>query len=432
MRIRLDIPLTLSEISDCDKDAVIEYISTDTREISAGDLFIPLSGRTFNGHDFITEAMARGALVLDTNDGALDILKIARLYKTKLKGLKYTVGITGSVGKTTAKEFIYKIASLKYRSHKTFSNENNIIGVAKTILTSQKNTEALIIEVGTNHIGEIKRIADVIRFDIALITNIGTSHIGNFGTRDAIAREKLCIASDGETRLISRYEDALGGFTFSAKDPCADLHIEKQGDEVNIYKGGRLFLKCGCPFSEKHLLEEISAAASVCHLMKMSSEELNPGISSLSYDNTRQKFIKLKNFSILSDCYNASLESFKSSFDTISAMKDHEYYSAVIGDIDELSNMSESIHYELGKRLAFYNFRRIYLIGDMQEVIKDGYKSILGNADALLIFDKTKTVSDIADTIIKCCMENEIILFKASRKMRFEVIIDEIIRRCKN
>lgn len=430
MRITLDIPLSLSEITGGAEDILVNYISTDTREMSSGDLFIPISGRNFNGSDFISAARSKGAHVLDTEDGALTLLKIAGLYKSKLKRLKYTVGITGSVGKTTAKEFIYKIVSQKYQSHKTESNENNIIGVAKSILTAPCTTEALILEVGTNHIGEIKRITDVIPMDIALITNIGTSHIGNFGSQEAIAREKLCIKRDGITKLISRYEDALSGFTFSIKAKDANLYIEKQMEKIHIYKNFKLLLKSDCIFSEKHLLEEVAAAVSVCIAMGIDIETLKSGISPLSYDITRQKIIKLKAFSVFSDCYNASLESFTAAFDTISALANYPTYSAVVGDIDELSDMSRDIHYRLGATMARYNFRRIYLIGDMKNAIKEGYLSAMGRQDNLVVFNSEIDVYDIAEVIIRESREKEIILFKASRKMRLEVIIDEIKRRC--
>ena len=428
MRIKLDIPISLSEIAPCDDDTVIKYISTDTREMSAGDLFIPISGKNFNGRSFISEARSLGATVLETDNGAKALLQIAGLYKSKLRSLKYTVGITGSVGKTTAKEFIYKIATQKFLCHKTKENENNIIGVAKTILEAPHDTEVLILEVGTNHIGEIKEIVDLIPMDISLITSIGTSHIGNFGSRDAIVREKLCIRGNGA--LISRYEDSLLGFTFSAKSKEADLYIERCDNTVLIYNRGMLITKSNCVFSERHLIEELAGAVSICLALGVDTDMLNFGISALSYENTRQKIIKLKKISILSDCYNASLESFEAAFDTVSAMKNHPAFSLVIGDIDELSDMSESIHHRLGAMLTRYGFRKIYLIGDMSRYIKSGYLKASGIGERIILLDYKKALSDLALEIISGSIENEIILFKASRKMRLELIIDEIKRRC--
>lgn len=430
MRIKLDIPLFLSEISHFPGDEVIEYISTDTREIFAGDLFIPISGKNFDGRDFIPEAKEKGAIILKTNDGALSLLRIATLYKSKLPRLKYTVGITGSVGKTTAKEFIYKIASEQYEAHKTYSNENNIIGISKTVLSAPKDTEILILEVGTNHSGEIRKIVDTLPPDIALITNIGTSHIGNFGSKDAIRREKLSIASGEKTRLISRYEDGLGGLSFSAKTRHADVYIERDGCGVRVYKGGEAILGADCVFSENHLIEELCASASVCLAMGMEYEAINRGISSLSYENTRQKTINLGKFSILSDCYNASIESFSSALDSLAKMTGYSYHSAVIGDIDELSDMSEGIHLELGRLAAHYDLRRLHLIGSMREYVRSGFLSAGGNADSLILLDENAPSGALAEQIIKNVEENEIILFKASRRMRLEKIIDEIKGRC--
>ena len=428
MRIRLDIPISLSEITGQIDDTVVEYLSTDTREMSQGDLFIPIKGKRFNGQSFVDEAKSRGAIVIDSDDGALTLLKIAALYKSKLTSLKYTIGITGSVGKTTAKEFIYKIASQKFRAHKTKENENNIIGVAKTILEAPKDTELLILEIGTNNIGEIKRIVDVIPMDISLITNIGTSHIGNFGSRDAIAREKLSI--QGEGSLITRYEDSLSGFKFSSKCAGADLYIEKIDNRLLVYKFGKQICDTTCAFSESHLIEEVAGAVSVCVAMGLESKQVNLGISLLSYENTRQKIIKLKNITILSDCYNASLESFSAAFNTVSGMKEFPVYSAVIGDIDELCEMSNDIHRRLGAMLVGYNFRKIYVLGDMNEYVKHGYSDARGDDGRLKLLDHKKPLSDIADEIIRDSAYGEIILFKASRKMRLELLIDEIKRRC--
>lgn len=432
MRIRLDIPLECTEISQFAKEGLIEYISTDTRNISPGDLFIPIIGKNFDGRIYAPRAREIGATVLDTDDGALSLLRLAALYKSKLKGLKYTVGITGSVGKTTAKEFVYKIASEKYKSHKTSANENNIIGVAKSILTAPANTEVLILEIGTNHNGEIKKIVDLIPPDIALITNIGTAHIGNFGSRDAIKREKLSVSAGGKARLISRHEDDLGGHTFSAKSRDADLFIERTPGGILIYKSGETPLYSECIFYEKHLLEELAAAASVCIGIGLDKEELKRGISSLSYENTRQNIFAVGDLSIYSDCYNASIESFASSFESLSSMNGYSAFSAVVGDIDELSEMSEAIHYELGRMLQQYNFRKIYLTGDMQYTVKCGFSDAGGEREKIHFIDKSKMPSDIAEEIIEGSLKNEIILFKASRKMRLEVIIDEIKRRCKN
>jgi UDP-N-acetylmuramoyl-tripeptide--D-alanyl-D-alanine ligase len=123
MRIRLDNPLHLNELSGKE----IKYISTDTRDIEAGDLFIPIVGKRFDGRNFIEDARRKGATVYETDDGEIALLNIARLYKSSLKRLKYTVAITGSVGKTTTKEFLYEILKASYKVHKTKENENNAV-----------------------------------------------------------------------------------------------------------------------------------------------------------------------------------------------------------------------------------------------------------------------------------------------------------------
>ena len=171
MRIPLDIPLSLSEITHNIKssskiidDALIWAITTNSKEVVRGDLFIALTGEKFNGEDFVSEAKQRGAYVISTNkenadilvaDTAHSLLEIASLYKTRLSNLKFTIAITGSVGKSTTKNILSTILERDYKICSTNENFNNIIGVSYTVLSAKRNVEILILELGMNHLGEI-------------------------------------------------------------------------------------------------------------------------------------------------------------------------------------------------------------------------------------------------------------------------------------
>ena len=197
MRIKLSFSITkdfitrsISPVSSLNKNLTITHISTDTRNISKGDLFFALKGDRFDGERFINDAIIKGAYTVSSkynsasflvNDTKEALMELARNYKSMVSP-KYTIAITGSVGKTTTKEITASLLSSKYNVHKTEKNYNNELGVAFTILSLPKNTDILIAECGMNHFGELSKISKMLLPDIAVITKIGTAHIGNLGS----------------------------------------------------------------------------------------------------------------------------------------------------------------------------------------------------------------------------------------------------------
>ena len=227
MRIRLDIPLTLGEIAEaCSgvckeelKGTPVEYLSTDTRELCPEDLFVAIKGEKFDGNDYVGKAIELGAIPLSSvetdvgitvTDSSLSLIGLARLYKSKLPNLKKVCGITGSIGKSTTKEFAAIIISEHFSVTKSIGNFNNAVGMCLSILSANKNTEVLILEMGMNAHGEISLLSKTAEPDIAVITSVGTSHIGRLGSREEIARAKLEIL-DGmkEGKLIVPADEAL-------------------------------------------------------------------------------------------------------------------------------------------------------------------------------------------------------------------------------
>ena len=197
MRVVLDTPVLLSEIASwcsaklCACDATIQAISTHTDELYAKDLFVALDGEKHDGEIFVEEALKKNAYVLAKSKLAslsvgcvrTALLDIAKEYKKQKATPKITVAITGSVGKTSVKEFTKSILSNSFRVHATDKNYNNEIGVALTLLSMSKDTEILICELGMNHSGEIATLTKAVQPDIAVITNVTSAHIGNLGSR---------------------------------------------------------------------------------------------------------------------------------------------------------------------------------------------------------------------------------------------------------
>ena len=256
MRIKLGMPMSLSDISFAvkgkllyDKNEIITHICTDSREVISKDLFIPLNGPQYNGEDFVDNVIAKNGYALSlynpratilVNNSLNSLMNLARFYNEILPYILYRVGITGSVGKTTSKEFLKKIMSVKYKVHANEENLNNEIGLPLTLLSAPKDTEIIIAEMGMNHTGEISRLSKCLSPNIGIITNIGTSHIGNLGSRKAISKAKLEML-DGmksKTLLLPSNEPLLseieGAYYFSTKNSFSDFHLEYNFGKVKI------------------------------------------------------------------------------------------------------------------------------------------------------------------------------------------------------
>ena len=448
MRIRLGISMNVYEITSATSavtaisgKTIIEYITTNSQEAKPGDLFIALVGNCDSGENYVNDAIKRGAFALTTTNGDYRItvkdtsdalLTLASYYKTKLKNLKYTVAITGSVGKTTVKEFTRVICSAKYKTHATAGNLNNKIGVPLTILSAAADTELLILEMGMNTRGEISTLSKCGKPNLAIITNIGTAHIGNLGSRDEIAKAKLEILDGLENgKLIIPSDEPLlknerCDFCFSISDSSADLTVrrDKEKAELVYIQLNNKLVKCSFKTPGEQNLICLAAAASVATQLELSDSELKSGVSSISNKNTRQNIIPCKNFYILSDYYNASYESVISAADMISTLSEYSYRSALIGSILELGKYAEEVHYKLGFYLSKYGFHNLYFIGEYSEALSKG--AIDGGFENSRIFknnlsnEPMKTANDILNNTT----DREIILFKASRAIKLERVYE--------
>ena len=440
MRIKLAVPLTLSEIAEAIRAELnvesreITHISTDSRICEPGDLFFALRGEKIDASTFLKDAKNAGAYNvggsgdLTTCDSVHAILMLASYYKKKLSNIKCTIAITGSVGKSTTKEILASILSDQYKVHKTHENFNNILGVSYTLLSAPLDCEILILELGMNHKGEIAELSEAVCPDIGVITNIGTSHIGNLGSRKSIALAKLEIKSGLRGDLIIPDDEPLLeneiAYRFSLRSTSAYLCVkrsEKDPQNYNVYKNGVL-----CPYTLKidadHIACNTSAAftaAELCNFTPRNEYDFTVKFS----NNTRQTILKTHNFDILCDFYNASLESFISGF-RYAVSLNYEHKSALIGDVLELGEYSASIHYEIGKSAAEYGFEKLYIFGDLADCVKAGAISAGFSSDKIYINRDTQSPEETARQILSTYTRGELIYAKASHKLDLGRITD--------
>ncbi len=444
MRIDLAIPLTLSEIAEkCAdtlvlNDALVHTVCTDSREVSRGELFIALSGKTHNGNDFCEEVSKKGGYVLGAQTGdivvsdtAATLLKLVSLYKSKLPSLLYTVAITGSVGKTTAKELTARLLSPSYKVHSTYGNFNNEIGLLHTVLSAKADTEVLVVEMGMNHEGEISRLSRAVMPDIAMITNIGTAHIGNLGSRERIASAKLEIC-DGMTNgylLIPDGEPLLSSAERACKvaiDCRGDhsLFIEKERDDTTAftYIGKKLILKnASVRLRGQHMMKGLAFSLSVADILGIEAERLTDALSLLDGSSFRQRCFKTGRYAIYDDTYSSSPEAAIAVIKAQTERNDGKV-SAVLGDMLELGSESEELHKTVGKAAAAYKIRRLYTFGKFAEAIAQGAMS--GGMPKDRIFTNPGTDLAITAEQIQSSYDGELLIVKASHAVHAERIYD--------
>ena len=446
MRIKLDIPLRISEIClaagaqipiGVSPHMSVNFISTDSRECSSGDLFVALQGNGDSGERYVADALGNGCIALSVREGAHIIhvsdtarafLEISKAYKKKVSP-KYTVAVTGSVGKSTTVQFLATVLRQKYKVHSTIGNFNNHIGVPLTLLSSPSDTEILITELGMNHKGEISLLSRTVNPDIALITSVGTSHIGNLGSREGIAKAKLEIL-DGMTTgniLLPISEDLLSGIDgaiyVGRSSSLSAYSLNETGTGCYSFTApGRTIGGIRFFDNREHLLHDLAFAISVADMVGMSEKEISDGVSAITEANLRQRFIELSDFTVFDDSYNASLESISEDLRYITSLG--RPCGAFIGDVLELGDSTEEIHGMIGSVAAKSGVERLYLHGIYAQHIARGAIMRGMNEKCIFINTDPENVQASVEHIKSNHVSGEIILFKASHRLRFDKIAD--------
>lgn len=410
-------------------------ISTDTRTIKEGDVYLPLKGATFDGEAFIQKALENGAVGYFTTsgevfDGAKIVfrvedtlrayLRLAHFVRNKINPI--TVAITGSSGKTTTKEMVYSVLSQKFRTKKTFSNHNNEIGLCQTILSMEDDTEALIVEMGMRGLGEIELLSEFSEPDYAIITNAGSAHIGRLGSLDNIAKAKSEIVSHLKPSgaLISQNNPRLKTFLnfdgvkiwYSISD--AIVLEQRQGYSKFIYKDLQYELNVEGLYN----VENSISAIELGYRLGMTYDEIKRGLLAYKPIEKRWEVEEVSGYKIINDSYNANPESMKASVSTfVELYKDPV---VILGDMGELGENSEELHRGVGKFLAEKSKGdvRFFTVGNLAKKIGE---ELAAKHYFVKNFENNEDVSRyILDNVNVGCT----IFLKASRSMKFERIIE--------
>ena len=438
------------------EEGIICNFTIDSRNVHNGDCFIGVKGETHNGNLYIEAAFDNGALLCIVDEmpknevlkkyenkniilvkNSVKALQNLATYKRSLYNIP-VIAVTGSVGKTSTKDIIASVLSKKYNVLKTEGNLNNHIGLPLTIL-KLRDHNALVVEMGMNHFGEISLLTNIAKPTIAVITNIGTSHIGNLGSRENILKAKLEIleglSSDGKI-VINNDNDLLHQWSQSEKNKNIITYgIENisnymakdiiENDEETNYKIhiNNKEYDVKVPVIGRHFVYNSLCAFAVAQTLNMDVEQEIKGIEEFKLTSKRMDFIKIKNNAIvLADYYNASYDSMKSALEVVKNYNASRKI-AVLGDMLELGHFSKELHEKVGEEVYKNNIDILITVGELS-------KNIAKNAEELgtqKVF-VCKNNKEAIEILNKNIQENDLILLKASNAMKFGEILKGISR----
>lgn len=457
--------LTIKEIMEVTKgqliqgnlDFICKNFSKDTRTIQKGDTYIAIKGENFDGNQFWKQALEKGAdcvIVSDIHFEQEDlegfpnktILKVKdtleALYEiAKLKRSFYqipVIAITGSVGKTSTKDIIANVVSQKYKTLKTIGNNNNNIGLPFTILKLQ-DEEAIVLEMGMNHFGEIRLLSNIAKPDICIITNIGTAHIGNLGSRQNILKAKLEILEGAEhpTIIVNQDNDLLHKWQEENKDKMnivtygihelSDVnaaHITLKNDSSEFTcKIEKEDIKIKVPVGGEHFISNSLCAISVGNLLHIQKDKIKKGIEEFELTKKRMDIIKLKNgIKIINDAYNASLESIQASLKYLLEFKENRKI-AVLGDILEVGKYGKELHEQVGEEVYRNKIDILMCSGENAKYIVQRAKEVGMLEENIYYFPNKEELENKLKELIK---SEDVILFKASNGMKFFNIAENL------
>jgi len=431
------------------EDIVIEGVSTDSRSIKKGQLFVPLIGDIYNGHSFLKDACNNGAIaalwskneplpdidipLIIVDDTLLALQDLARAYRSQLN--VKVIGITGSNGKTTTKDIVAGILGTRYKTKKTMGNLNNDIGCPLTILSLDEDTEMAVIEMGTERFGEISNLTSIAKPDVAIITSIGRAHLENLFTKENIAKAKLEI-------LEGLHPDGL--FIYFGDDPTLkkvlkDFPVKHKVvtyglEEHNHYiaeldnmdeKGIYFTLKA--PFNKsfhlpmigRHNLFNALAGIAVADYFNIPVELIQKGFNSTDKTAMRDDLIYARGFTILDDSYKSNPDSLLAQLETLYKMDNYSQKIAVIGDMLGLGEVEVELHEEVGRSIDEEKIDYVFTIGPLARYLGEAAKANLGKYRVIHSDSKSELIEKLKETI----QPNSIVLVKASRALELEDVV---------
>ncbi len=466
--------LTLKEIANAlgtqtKFDTQVNAVCIDTRKITKGCLFICIKGERFDAHQFANEALNLGAAAVmisedievagpyvKVDDTAKALLSLSGYYRSKFD--IPVVALTGSVGKTTTKEFTHLVVNSQFNAIKTQGNLNNEIGLPQMLFQIDSSTEAAVIEMGMNHFGEIHRLVTATKPTIAMITNIGVSHIENLGSRQGILKSKLEIL-DGlkagspfiincdndmlktildNDEIMQKYNVITFGIESDAQFKAVDIKEENGLTSFDVkYSTSKIIDETDGPtvqfslWSQHisiptigiHNVYNALAAFTVGITLGIDSEKAAGALANYVPAGMRQKSVNVGGIISIEDCYNASPDSMNAAIKTLANVNANKRI-AVLSDMLELGDFSKKAHSDVGKMVADNNIDYLLAYGNDAKYIVDGAQQN-GMKNAFYFDNK----DELSNKLFELAHKGDAVIFKASRGMKLEDVINNVYNR---
>ncbi|MDQ0876859.1 UDP-N-acetylmuramoyl-tripeptide--D-alanyl-D-alanine ligase [Paenibacillus sp. V4I3] len=452
----LGVESVLVTSTSAERHIPIIGISTDTRTIRPGSLFVPLIGDHFDGHAYASEAYSKGAAaalwqddhphppegmpIIRVKDTLIALQQLAKSYRKQLP--VRIIGITGSNGKTTTKDLVAAVLGSTFQVHKTKGNLNNHIGLPLTLLELEETTEFAVVEMGMSGRGEIELLSNLAEPEASIITMIGESHMLQLGSRDEIARAKAEIVSgmpsgglfiyNGDEPLIEqalaerglpeglrriRFGSGTGNDLFPT-----DIRMDADGAYFQINSPG--YPEMFIPLLGTHNVINALAAIAIGEAFGVSPEGIAAGLRSLQMTSMRiEKLTAASGLTVLNDAYNASPASMRAAIDLTEQLRGFGRKFLVLGDMLELGEHEEQFHRGIGAMLSPERVDYVFTFGRLGRFIADEAADRFPKACVRAFDDKERLAAELGAEV----RSDDLVLVKGSRGMRLEHVVNALL-----
>jgi len=424
-------------------------ISIDSRNLRPGAVFFAIRGERYDGHDFIQAAAARGAAAVIISHGDLSAVpqgvwgfcvtdttralnQLAGYHRRRFD--IPVVAVTGSAGKTTTKEMLAQVLAQRYCVLKNHGSLNNQWGVALTLLRLSARHTAAVIEVGTNHPGEIAFLAEVIRPTIAVLTNIGASHLAGFGSKRNVFKEKRSLIhhlQPGGTVIFNAddvYLSTLDGSADRTYSYGLTEHADLSADRLVLDQRGRMCFRLNGRVAvclRTPVIENVSnalAAAACGQVLRISLREIGRALEMVPFRQRRQQIVRKRGVLIIDDTYNSNPLSLRSAVRTLYHLPAHGRKFFVCGDMLELGDRAEKIHFNSGREIAGICPDVIVTFGRLSRALGEGVRKECQDAE-VISYD---SLTDVIRLLRRRLSQGDAVLVKGSRGMRMERVVESL------
>ncbi len=431
---------------------LIGSIEIDSRLVKNGSLFVAIRGDNFDGHDFVEQAVASGAIalmvdrniplseqikaknvtVMKVDDCVLALGELARFYRSRFVSGTHLIAVTGSNGKTTVREMIYHILSKYQKGSRSVKNYNNFIGLPLSIFNIESDHQFAVIEAGTNAPGEIAHLSRIAQPDVAVITSIGPSHLEGLGDIDGVSVEKASIVAGlkkhGMVICNNEHKPTLNKLkstgnnvvTFGLDEKCdVSAHSLERGERgYNFITNDKVSVNLAVP--GLHNVKNALAALAAVRRLGITSQQMAQAIESFHAYEGRMQYKYFETITVIDDTYNANPASMQAALEELQKCRCDNRRVLVCGDMGELGPASEEYHRQLGRQVAKSNIDLLLAVGPMAALTA---KAALDAGMGWSQIQRAINSKRMARLIKPILLDGDVILVKGSRSMQMENII---------